>query len=256
LHQLGQGNRLTPRNALDQTQVGGGEQADVVGVLAVNALKALGNHQSHTSQLFGRRAVLTRGALAIALASHHHGKAPSTHSIGADGAHIAYPKAGVGVATQCVVVMGEDGQGRDLVGGDIVAQRAYLSKGQDLTAQLPRHGGGRLGQEQQASVEWDQGGIVKHARMMGTVRGRAKRQSSTGDRSKCAILRNPEALGCPECAQRDRPRSSCGMLSLRQASITACTEGGRGVLRSAYRHSSRSAQGSASGRSTKRVVPA
>ena len=59
----------SPRcDSLEQAEVGGGEQAEVVGVLAIDALEAFGDHQADAGGSLGHRAVLARGALAVALA--------------------------------------------------------------------------------------------------------------------------------------------------------------------------------------------
>ena len=44
-------DRLAALDALEQAEVGAGEQADVVGVLAVDALEAFGDHQAHAGAL-------------------------------------------------------------------------------------------------------------------------------------------------------------------------------------------------------------
>src|SRR4030095_6875611 len=53
--------RFDPR---DQPEVGGGEEADVVGVLAVDALEALGDDEPDARELLGGRALLARTGLA------------------------------------------------------------------------------------------------------------------------------------------------------------------------------------------------
>jgi hypothetical protein len=63
-HQLVDGDRLARLDACHQPQVRAGEQADVVGVLPVDALEALRDHQPDARQPLRRRAVLARRAAA------------------------------------------------------------------------------------------------------------------------------------------------------------------------------------------------
>ena len=67
--ELVDGDRLAARDALDQAEVGRREQADVVGVLPVDALEALGDRPAGCRpSRSASRAVLARRALAVALA--------------------------------------------------------------------------------------------------------------------------------------------------------------------------------------------
>ena len=56
-------DRLASLDARDEPEVRGGEQADVVGILPVDALEALGDDQANACQLLGGRAVLPGGSL-------------------------------------------------------------------------------------------------------------------------------------------------------------------------------------------------
>ena len=60
LHQIGQRDDLTAFDPVEQTEIGRGEQPDVVGVLAVDALEAFSDHQLHTGQFFCGGAVFAR----------------------------------------------------------------------------------------------------------------------------------------------------------------------------------------------------
>jgi len=57
LQQIGQGDGFAAFDAVQQTEIGRGEQADVVGVLAVDAFKTLGDHQLHAREFFSGGAV-------------------------------------------------------------------------------------------------------------------------------------------------------------------------------------------------------
>ena len=57
-HQLRDIDRLAAPDALDQAQVGRGEQAHIVGVLAVEPLETFSDHQANAGGLLRQRAVL------------------------------------------------------------------------------------------------------------------------------------------------------------------------------------------------------
>jgi hypothetical protein len=63
---------LAALDALDQSKISRGEQTEVVGVLPVDALEALCDHQADAGGFFRHDAVLARRALAVALAGHDH----------------------------------------------------------------------------------------------------------------------------------------------------------------------------------------
>src|SRR3569832_1725647 len=63
--QLVQVDFLAALDALYKRQVRGCEQADVVRVLAINALETLGDHEADARELLGSRAVFARRTLAI-----------------------------------------------------------------------------------------------------------------------------------------------------------------------------------------------
>ena len=136
LHELVDGDRLARLDAVEEAEVGRGEEADVVGVLAVDALEALGDDEADAGEPLGRRAVLARRALAVALAGHRHREAAGADRIDADRPRAADAEAGVGIAAELVVVVGEDRDRRDLVGGDVVAQRAGFGARQPAPGEL------------------------------------------------------------------------------------------------------------------------
>ncbi len=147
LQQFLERDRLAAADALQQPEVGRGEQADVVGVLPVDALEALGDHQPDAGQPLGGGAVLARGALAVAAARHRH--------LEAGGLHRARPppatappqcQAGVREAGQPLVVVRQDRHRRDLVGGDVVA--AAVPPGRATRPRRPAGGARRTGSSQ------------------------------------------------------------------------------------------------------------
>ena len=195
-HQRLHGDGLTRLDTRHQAEIGGGEEPDVVGVLPVDALETLGNHQPHTGRFFCSRAVFTRRAFAIPLARHHHLDAVGAYRVGADGGAVAGAKTGIRVTPQLFVVMGEDGQRRDFVGRHIVTQRLGLRQGNQLARQAAANHVGRLAQKKNVGCE-PQGGTRGWRRSWHALSSRpplraAKRQDGTGALAKCAIRANPK----------------------------------------------------------------
>ncbi|SOY63139.1 hypothetical protein CBM2587_B60170 [Cupriavidus taiwanensis] len=134
----------------DQAEVGRGEQADIVGVLAVDALEAAGDDEADAGQLLRRRAVLARRALAVAVAGNGDGEAAVADRVGGDRAGAVHLVAGIGIAAERVVIVRQDRHRRDLVGGNVVAQRAGPGQGHGLPLQLCRHDRRGVGKVQDA----------------------------------------------------------------------------------------------------------
>lgn len=124
MQQLVEIDRLAAADAFDQTKIRARQQPDVVRVLPVDALEALGDDQPHTRRAFGDHAVLARAALAVALAGDDDRDACVAQRIAPDRQLVAGLEAGVRIAAQRGVEMHHHRQRRDLVGGDVVAQRA------------------------------------------------------------------------------------------------------------------------------------
>jgi hypothetical protein len=163
-HQIGQRDVLTPLNARQQTEVGRGEQANVIGVLAVYALETFGDDQLHTCQLLGGGAVLARRALAVAPSSHQHRKGRLPERTAFDGVFVAATQSGVGKVAQGVVVMAHDVDRRDLIGRDIVAQRRCLFAGQGIARQLAANHGRVLAEVKNLPVHGVHGMVVVSVR--------------------------------------------------------------------------------------------
>jgi hypothetical protein len=151
---LAAGEQLVERDvfaALDarqQAEVGAGEQPQVVGVLAVDALEALGHDQPHAGRRFSQRAVLARAALAIAPPGHQHLDAGIAQRVARDRPLALGMQAGVREAPERGVEVHQCRQRRDLVGGDLVAQGAGLRCIQVAAGQLLAHARRIRAQEQ------------------------------------------------------------------------------------------------------------
>jgi hypothetical protein len=154
-HQFSHRDRRTSLDTFDKPEVGRGEKPDVVGVLAVDALEALGNDQLHAGELFRSRAVFARRALAIAPAGHHHFDAVQAYGIRGNRHGTARPQACVRIAAELVVIVREDGQRRDFVSRNIVAQRHGLVQPQPLALQAAADGIKRLAQKEHVWREAD-----------------------------------------------------------------------------------------------------
>ncbi len=180
-HQLLDVDRVSRPDAVDQVHVGGGEQAQVVGVLAVDALERPGDHQADAGELLRRRAVLARRSLAVAPAGHHHGEPARPHRADPDRQGGPGLHAGVGVRGQPLVEVHQGRQGGDLVRGHLVAQRPGGGRVEVGTAELGGDAVRVLGQEQDAPGEADSA----HGR--GPSRARHRRAAcsvSCGGRSR------------------------------------------------------------------------
>ncbi|MNT65292.1 hypothetical protein D3C72_2032640 [compost metagenome] len=101
--------------------------------------------------------MLSRRALAVALARHDDVDPGPPDRINADRQGVASAKSRVRVTAQLLVEVREDRHRRDLVGGDVVAQRGGLSRIGRGARQLRGHTGGILRQEQQAgrNIEYE-----------------------------------------------------------------------------------------------------
>jgi hypothetical protein len=143
-------NRFAARDAIDKAEVGARQQPDVVGVLAVDALEALGDHQPHTGRTFGHHAVFARTALAVAFAADDHLDGRGAQRVAGDRQLAAGLEAGVRMAAERGVEVHHRRQRDDLVGRDIVAQRPCSLERQRLAAQLGAYGVGIGVQEEKA----------------------------------------------------------------------------------------------------------
>ena len=114
-------DRLTPLNPLNQGEVGGREQADVVGILTVDAFEALGDHQSNPGRILGQGAVFARGPLAVTCPGDGHREAALANGILTDRTVFARLEADIGEAADFPVKVNQNRKRRDLVGRYIVA---------------------------------------------------------------------------------------------------------------------------------------
>ena len=116
MHEFFDVDGLAAPDAVDQAEIGGGEQADVVGVLPVDALEAFGDDQADAGQLLGDRAVFARGALAVAGTGDGDAEAPCPHLADADRRDVTDLHAGVDVFGQPLVEEHQGWQRGDFVG--------------------------------------------------------------------------------------------------------------------------------------------
>jgi len=117
-----QRNGLAPAEPRDQAEVRAGEQAQVLGVLAVDALEAFGDDQADSCAEFGIGAGFAAAALAPALPGHAHLETPGTDGALLHGEGLATLQAQVGEVAQLLVEVVADEGRRDLVGADLVTQ--------------------------------------------------------------------------------------------------------------------------------------
>ena len=71
---------LATPDAVDQAEIGRGQQSDIIGILPVNPLEALGDDKANPGHFLGQRAVLARGPLAVACPRHCDTEATRPHT--------------------------------------------------------------------------------------------------------------------------------------------------------------------------------
>ena len=119
-------NRFFGGDAVEDREISGGQNAEIVAVLAVDALEAAGDDQTDAGRFLSQRAVLARGTFAVALAGNNHLEATIFDGIDANRQLALDLVSDVSVMAEARVVDQHDGDGRDLVGGDVIAQRRAL----------------------------------------------------------------------------------------------------------------------------------
>jgi len=131
--ELAEWDGLAGFDARDEREVRGGQKPDVLGVLAVDLLDALGDHELHARRLLavGRR--LARGAAALGQARDEHAGARILQRILLEGLALEPDQR---VPTQGLVVVETDPAGRDLVRADVVAQGTVLIERELLAREL------------------------------------------------------------------------------------------------------------------------
>jgi hypothetical protein len=146
-------NRFARSDAVDEAEVGGRVDAEVAAVLPVDALEALGDHEPDSSAPLGVGARLARGALAVAPPGDCHSKAARLDAASLDRQRFAALQPEVGVLAELLVEVVANVSRRDLVSGDVGAQRQRLLARHVLAAQLSLDDGCVLRQEQDAAIE-------------------------------------------------------------------------------------------------------
>jgi hypothetical protein len=114
-------DRLAALDARQQREVGRGQQADVLAVLAVDLLDVLRDHELHAGLELRVRRRLARTAAALAEAAHDHREAAVLDRVLL---HDAAAQADQAVARQRLVVVVADPARRQFVGRDVVDQLA------------------------------------------------------------------------------------------------------------------------------------
>jgi hypothetical protein len=153
LEQLVERDRLAALDPVGEREVGGGQQPDVVRVLPVDPLEALGDHEPHAGRALGDDAVLARAALAVAPAGDDDLDAGPADRVAVDRPLPARDESGVRPAAERRVEVDHDRQRRDLVGRDLVAQRPGLVARQRAALELRAYGRGIACEAQHARRE-------------------------------------------------------------------------------------------------------
>ena len=111
-----------PRILSISAEIRGGEHAQVLAILLVDALNVFRNHQLDAGTKLGIGRLLTAGTFAATLPAHRRHKAALLHVTALDGRFIAALQAGVWELAQRFVEEEADVRRRDLVGGDVITQ--------------------------------------------------------------------------------------------------------------------------------------
>src|SRR5262249_44250923 len=151
---------LAGANPVDQTEVGRGENAQVLAVLLVNALDVFSDHQLDAGAQLGIGRLLAAGTFAPALAADGGNKPAFLDVATLDGDFIAAFQAGVRKLAQRFVKEKADVSRGDLVGGDVVTQLGIVSgilgvPRQVFSRELPPNQLRVFGQKEYASLELD-----------------------------------------------------------------------------------------------------
>ena len=154
------GDRLAALQPRQQAEVRAGQKAEVVGVLPVDALEALREHDAHARRQLGQRGVFARAALAVAPAPDEHGDPGVAQRVARDRPLAAGGESGERVPAERGVEVHHRRKRRDLVGGDVVAQRAGLGQRQRAPGELRPHERGDAAQVEPAALRQDVHAIV------------------------------------------------------------------------------------------------
>jgi len=130
------GNRLATADAVDQAEVGRGQDAQVAAILTVDPFEALGDDETNASAPLGKWTGLARGSLAVAPAGDGDGESSRLDATGDNRLRVAALETKVRIVAELlVVVIANPGRG-DLVGRDIRAQWLCLLERKVLPGKL------------------------------------------------------------------------------------------------------------------------
>ena len=164
--EFGQRDRLAGTDPVDKAEIGGGQNAQVLAVLVVDALDALADDHPDSGHQLGVGALLAAGPFPAPLPRDRTNETTRLHGAALDGrfgspvpARDLQPQ--VGEFAQRLVVEEADVRRGDLVGADLVAQQG-LQFGRQLRVQtlveLPPDQVGVVREEEDAAAEGDFGG--------------------------------------------------------------------------------------------------
>ena len=200
-------HRLARENAVEHGEIGGGQNADVVAILLIDALETLRDDQPYSRRQFGKRARFPRRSLAIALAGDRDLEAAVLHVEVADRFLAARFEADIRILAEPLVVGQHDRDGRDFVGRHVIAQRTGCHARHRLAGELRADAGGILRQIERATVQANQ---VFHGLLLatrhytsGARRGEVSswQRSRLGSRGLCPL----SALNALSAFLREKP---------------------------------------------------
>src|SRR5207302_8149025 len=125
-------DRLSAAYRVEQGEVAGGEHAQVLAVLLVDAVDVFRDHELDPRAHLRVGGLLAGGALAAPLAAHRGDEPAAFHGAAGDRKLVAALEPQIGeIAQRLVVVVADVGRG-DFIGGDVVAQGDSRTPGEVL----------------------------------------------------------------------------------------------------------------------------
>ena len=150
--EFGDRNLFPAPNSINQREVGGSQQPEILAILLIDPLDVLGDYHANARAHLGVRRLLAARTLAAPLTAHRAYKAATLHISAADWGHTAAFQSEIRNLSQSLVKVEAVVCGGNLVGRDIVAQlritgRILRIPGQILARQLPSDEFGIFGEK-------------------------------------------------------------------------------------------------------------
>ena len=144
---------LPAAHLVENREIGRRQHAEVLTVLAVDALDAFGYDQSDPGAHLGVRRLLPGRTLPAPLAADRRHEAPALHRTTRDGEFVAALEPEVGEFAERFVVVVANVGGSDFVGRDIVAELVLRRPGRVIPGELRTHEARILGEVEDPALQ-------------------------------------------------------------------------------------------------------